>query len=108
MFNCILHQWMSLDNPCPLCHRAKVVSSTTVNIDVVELSQQLTLEAKLKIAEEALEFYADGAGIEIVDEGRNYNVSPVAYENNYNGTDHMDKKVGELARKTLALMRGEK
>lgn len=53
---------------------------------------------------EALEFYAQGAGLEIVDEGRNCMVRMVAYENDLreNSEMHLDEPVGAWAKRTLA------
>lgn len=63
-----------------------------------ELAPRLKSAEKLR---EALEFYAAGAGIEVVDEGRNYNSRHVAYENDYSENGHMDKPVGFKAKEAL-------
>lgn len=57
-------------------------------------------DALIKLAE-ALKFYSDGAGLDLVDEGRNYFSHYVAYENDYEAQSHMDKKVGTRAQDVL-------
>lgn len=63
------------------------------------------LEEKQNLLEEAMEvikFYADGAGLEIIDEGRNFSSHHVAYENDYNGVlTNCDKQVGYKAKEFL-------
>ena len=56
------------------------------------------LEAENKKMIEALEFYAQGAGVECIDEGRNYMASYVAYENDFSENGKMDVKIGTRAR----------
>lgn len=52
---------------------------------------------------EVLQFYADGAGLDLVDEGRNYHVDYVAYENDFRRDTplHLDKPVGTMAKMAL-------
>ena len=59
----------------------------------------------VEILVEGLEFYADGAGLELVDEGRDYLSNYVAYENDFrrDTPNHLDKPVGEYAKQALQL-----
>ena len=61
-----------------------------------------SLKEKLAIAMSALDFYSDGAGIYILDEGRNYRAHSVAYENSFKeNEDHFDKPLGTKAKLAL-------
>lgn len=55
----------------------------------------------LERAVQVAEFYANGAGLDIVDEGRNYMPSYKAYENCFSSENHIDKEVGALAQEFL-------
>lgn len=57
----------------------------------------------MEVLVEAVEFYAEGAGLDLVDEGRNFSVDYVAYENDFRRDTplHLDQPIGEYARKAL-------
>jgi hypothetical protein len=89
--------------------QVKAVSGTLpkdceTNIEIYKLALKGLAASKL---EKACEFYANGAGLELCDEGRNYMPHYVAYENDFSDGGMMDAKVGETAKLALAEYRKE-
>jgi hypothetical protein len=71
--------------------------------DTIEGGIEVIPADKVRRLVEVLRFYANGAGVQVVDEGRNYNSHYVAYENHFDlkDTNHFDKPIGEYAKQVL-------
>lgn len=44
MFNCYLHGWTSFEKPCRICHTVKTWASSSTEIDISRIMQELEIE----------------------------------------------------------------